>query len=97
MLRCCPAIFPELASEEAKRFDLLMLRLQLAVLLVEPGFERLKAQVRSIVGMLEDSSNIPMVREQMPLIDAVAGEEWWHDVTVPMLETARSVFGCSSS
>jgi type I restriction enzyme R subunit len=76
-------------DEEAKRFDLMMLHLQLAVLNVEPGFERLKKQVRSIVGMLEDKSAIPMVREQLPLIDAVAGEEWWQDVTVPMLETAR--------
>jgi type I restriction enzyme R subunit len=70
-------------DEKAKRFDLLMLRLQLAVLHVEPGFERLRDQVRNIVGMLEDKSNIPMVREQMPLIDAVAGEEWWQDVTLP--------------
>jgi type I restriction enzyme R subunit len=76
-------------DEEAKRFDLLMLHLQLTVLNVEPGFERLKEQVRSIVGMLEDKSAIPMVREQLSLIDAVAGEEWWQDVTVPMLETAR--------
>jgi type I restriction enzyme R subunit len=76
-------------DEEAKRFDLLMLNLQLAVLHVQPGFERLKEHVRSIVGMLEDKSSIPMVREQMPLIDAVAGEDWWQDVTVPMLETAR--------
>lgn len=76
-------------DEEAKRFDLLMLHLQLTVLHVEPGFERLKEQVRSLVGMLEEKSSIPMVREQMALIDAVAGEEWWEDVTVPMLETAR--------
>lgn len=76
-------------DEEAKRFDLMMLHLQLAVLHAEPGFERLKEQVRSIVGMLQDKSNIPMVREQMVLIDAIAGEEWWQDVTVPMLETAR--------
>src|SRR5262249_29511319 len=48
-------------DEEAKRFDLLMLHLQLAVLHVEPGFERLKDQVRSTVGMLEDKSSIPMV------------------------------------
>lgn len=41
-------------DEEAKRFDLLMLNLQLSVLHVQPGFERLKEQVRSIVGMLED-------------------------------------------
>ena len=78
-------------TEEAKRFDLLMLNLQLAALHVKPGFERLKEQARSIVGMLEDKSSIPMVREQMALIDAVSGEEWWQDVTVPMLETARKL------
>src|SRR5262249_45982396 len=72
-----------------KRFDLLMLNLQLSVLHTQPGFERLKEQARAIVGMLEDKSSIPMVREQMPLIDAVAGEEWWQGVTVPMLDTAR--------
>lgn len=76
-------------DEEAKRFDLLMLHLQLAVLDVEPGFERLKEKVQTIIGMLEDKDNIPMVREQMPLIQAVASEEWWADVTVPMLDTAR--------
>jgi type I restriction enzyme R subunit len=76
-------------DEEAKRFDLLMLHLQLAVLHVEPGFERLKEHVRAIVGSLEDKDSIPMVREQMVLIQAVAGEEWWADVTVPMLETTR--------
>ncbi len=76
-------------DEEAKRFDLLMLHLQLTVLHVEPGFERLKEKVRAIVGSLEEKSSIPMVREQMELIEEVAGEEWWTDVTVPMLEVAR--------
>jgi type I restriction enzyme, R subunit len=76
-------------DEEAKRFDLLMLRLQLAVLHAEPGFDRLKEQVKSIVGALLDKGSIPMVREQMALIESVAGDEWWQDVTVPMLETAR--------
>ncbi len=76
-------------DEEAKRFDLLMLRLQLAVLNAEPGFDRLKEQVRSIVGLLLEKGSIPMVREQMVLIESVAGEEWWQDITVPMLDTAR--------
>ncbi len=76
-------------DEEAKRFDLLMLRLQLAILNAEPGFDRLKEQVRSIVGLLLEKGSIPMVREQMVLIESVAGEEWWQDVTVPMLDTAR--------
>jgi type I restriction enzyme R subunit len=76
-------------EEEAKRFDLLILSTQLAILRAEPAFDRLRDQIREIVGMLEDKSSIPMVREQMVLIQAVAGEEWWQDVTVPMLEMAR--------
>ena len=30
-----------------------------------------------------------MVREQMPLIQDVQTDEWWQDVTVPMLESVR--------
>lgn len=32
---------------------------------------------------------IPMVREQMSLIQDVQSDEWWQDVTVPMLEVVR--------
>ena len=32
---------------------------------------------------------IPAVEACCDLIEAVAGDDWWHDVTVPMLETAR--------
>ena len=76
-------------EEEAKRFDLLMLNLQLAVLRVEPAFKRLSDQVKAIAGLLEEKSSIPMVREQMPLIQDIQTDEWWQDVTVPMLENVR--------
>jgi type I restriction enzyme R subunit len=76
-------------GEEAKRFDLLMLNVQLAVLRSEPRFERLKHQVIEIAGMLEEKGAIPMVRAQMALILDLQTEEWWQDVTVPMLEGAR--------
>jgi type I restriction enzyme R subunit len=76
-------------DEEAKRFDLLMLNIQLAILRAEPTYERLRDRVRSIVELLLEQGSIPAVREQMPLIEALAGEEWWQDVTVPMLEVAR--------
>src|SRR5207237_1015697 len=75
--------------EEAKRFDLLMLRLQLAVLLAEPSFERLRDQVKDIAGLLEEKASIPMVKAQMELIQAVQADEWWENVTAPMLEAAR--------
>jgi type I restriction enzyme, R subunit len=76
-------------NEEAKRFDLLMLRLQLAVLKSEPGFERLRNQVMEIAGLLEENGAIPMVKAQMALILDLQTEEWWQDVTVPMLEGVR--------
>ena len=79
----------EAEDEEAKRFDLLMLNLQLAVLRIEPAFKRLSDQVKAIAGLLGEKSNIPMVHEQMPLIQDIQTDEWWQDVTTPMLETVR--------
>ena len=76
-------------DEEARRFDLLMLRTQLAVLHAEPGFARLQQLVQQIAGLLAEQAAIPMVKHEMVLIEALQGEEWWADVTVPMLEAAR--------
>jgi type I restriction enzyme R subunit len=76
-------------GEEAKRFDLLVLNLQLAMLRAEPGFARLRVQVKELAGLLEEKSAIPMVRDQMALIQDVQTDEWWQDVTVPMLEGMR--------
>ena len=76
-------------GEEAKRFDLLVLNLQIAMLRAEPGFARLRDQVRELAGLLEEKSAIPMVREQMALIQDVQSDAWWQDVTVPMLEGMR--------
>lgn len=76
-------------AEEAKRFDLLVLNLQLALLRAEPAFERLRNQVKDIAGLLEEKSAIPMVRDQMALILDVQTDEWWENVTTPMLETLR--------
>jgi type I restriction enzyme, R subunit len=75
--------------EETKRFDLLILNLQLGLLRSAPGFERLRDQVKAIAGLLEEESAIPMVRAQMALIQEVQTDEWWINVTVPMLELVR--------
>ncbi|MBB4739030.1 type I restriction enzyme R subunit [Actinoplanes octamycinicus] len=75
-------------GEEAKRFDLLTLRLQLAVL-GEPGFDALHAQVQDIANALLNQTTIPAVAAQQQLLEELAGEEWWVDVTLPMLETMR--------
>ena len=76
-------------DEEAKRFDLLMLNLQLAVLRQEPSFARLRDQVKGIAGLLQDKASIPMIQAELPLILDLQTDEWWQNVTVPMLETVR--------
>jgi type I restriction enzyme, R subunit len=65
----------EAEDEEAKRFDLLMLNLQLAVLRAEPMFERLRDQVKAIAGLLEEKAAIPMVRQQLLLIQELQTDE----------------------
>jgi len=76
-------------GEEAKRFDLIILKLQLSRLLGEPGEERLRRQVQEIASGLLEQLSIPVIRERAELLEALAGDEWWIDVTLPMLEHAR--------
>ena len=76
-------------EEEAKRFDHLLLRLQLTVLRRDPSFERLREQVKAIAALLEEKAAIPMVQTQIVLIQMIQTDDWWQDVTAPMLETVR--------
>lgn len=56
---------------EAKLFDLLILRLQLARLRSETTFTGLRKRVEEIANLLSEMDSIPMVREQMPLIQSL--------------------------
>jgi type I restriction enzyme R subunit len=83
-----PSAFED-ENEEAKRFDLLMFRLQLAVLRAEPEFSRLRDQVRQIAEALEDQSSIPMIQAQLPLIQELQTDKYWEAITAPMLNVVR--------
>ncbi|MGV9450112.1 DEAD/DEAH box helicase family protein [Streptomyces sp. NPDC003635] len=76
-------------GEEAKRFDLLAYRLQLAALEGGPDYGRLRARLQELAEALLGKRNIPVVRDRAELLEAVADEAWWQDVTVPMLEHVR--------
>ena len=76
-------------DEEAKRFDMLVLRTQLAILQARPDFLALRERMRAIASALEEQDAIPAIREHMVLIQSIAGEDWWVDVTIAMLENAR--------
>ena len=76
-------------DEAAKRFDLLLLRLQLALLAGDPGVERLRSQVQAVATALLEQTAIPVIKAQELLLRDAAGDEWWVDVTLPMLELLR--------
>ena len=73
----------------AKQFDILILRAQLAILRVEPTFAGLRTKIVQIAGLLEELSNVPMVAKELALIHEIQGEDFWQDITAPMLETVR--------
>lgn len=76
-------------DEEAKRFDMLVLRAQLSILQATSGFPGLREKIQAIASALEEQMAIPAIKAEMVLIQSVASDDWWEDVTVPMLETVR--------
>jgi type I restriction enzyme, R subunit len=76
-------------TEEAKRFDLLMFSLQLALLKGSKRFDTLKKQLLEITSALEDQTGIPAIAHQAVLIEEIQTDQWWEGVTVPLLELVR--------
>lgn len=78
-------------EEDAYRFDLLMARLQLELLLggsSAPSVQDLKARVQEQVELLMKNQN--PVKAKAATINAVRSKEFWAGVTVPSLEEART-------
>lgn len=77
-------------DEAAKRFDLLILRRQLAQLESDTvAAERIREKVQAIASALLTKTAIPAVKAQDVLLDEISSDPWWVDVTLPMLELAR--------
>ncbi|MCY3637448.1 MAG: DEAD/DEAH box helicase family protein [bacterium] len=76
-------------QEEAKRFDVVMLHAELGLLRGE-SFKQQRNRIMKVASALEDlGTRIPAVVEQRELIIDIQTEEWWVDLTYPMLEDAR--------
>lgn len=80
---------PDDGDEFARRFDLLLLNLQLGTLEHSPLVPRWSDQVKEIASGLEDKESIPLVKQQMALIQELQTDEFWEDITLPMLEDVR--------
>ena len=73
----------------ARQFDHLVLSTQLAVLRAEPGFNALRERITAIASQLEELGKVPMVKAQLAFIAEVQTEEYWQDITLPLLDDLR--------
>jgi type I restriction enzyme R subunit len=74
--------------EDAKRFDVIMLGAELALVRGEP-FERQRQIVMKVAAALEEQQAIPAIAQQLELIQDIQHDEWWIDATYSMLEEIR--------
>ena len=79
----------EVPDELAKRFDIMLLRMQLDVLNKKPQSADLVLKIISIAELLEQKSSIPAVAAQLGLIQEVQTNEFWEQVTLLTLEKVR--------
>ena len=80
---------PDEDDEFARRFDLLVLNLQLIILKKSSAQAGYIEKVKKLASGLEDKASIPSVKAEMELILELQEDEWWQDVTLPMLEDVR--------
>lgn len=77
-------------DEMAKRFDLIVLSGQLAIIESnDSGLTSHRERVQTIADGLLEQLTIPKIREKEELLREVASEDWWVDITPEMLEDAR--------
>lgn len=77
-------------DDKAKRFDLLVLRWQVATLTGQVvDAEKARRGVQDLAEALLPKTNIPLVAAQAELLERVVSDEWWDGVTLPMLDDVR--------
>jgi len=72
-----------------KYFDYLILKIQLGVLNSDPATAKLIETVKTIATDLELVATIPAVKKQLVLIEVLQTDDYWQDITLPMLEVVR--------
>ena len=73
----------------ARRFDLLLYQMQLALLRSESRFASLQSKLLRLASALEEQHNNPIVAKELDLIQQLLRQEWWQDLTLAQLEEVR--------
>lgn len=79
----------EINEELAKRFDHLILQIQLEYLKHQKLPEPLRLNVMDIASNLETKASVPNVAKQLTLLQEIQTDAYWQYITLPMLEEIR--------
>lgn len=79
----------EINEELAKRFDHLILQMQLEYLKRQKLPESLRLNVMEIASNLETTASVPNVAKHLTLIQEIQADAYWQYITLPMLEEIR--------
>ncbi len=84
-----PLVVKSTDDEGAKKFDLLVLNIELSLVNPEKRAERSKKDVARIAQSLMEKASIPQVAAKMSIIKEVALSAFWENLTIPNLERVR--------
>ncbi|MBQ0022475.1 MAG: DEAD/DEAH box helicase family protein, partial [Prevotellaceae bacterium] len=76
-------------NEAAKKFDVLMLQLQLEKVDSTVNADKARSSVITLAQMLEEKASIPLVKSRMNTIREVQTVEFWESVAIDRLEKVR--------
>ena len=84
-----PLLVPGFENEAAKKFDVLMLNIQLSFVDSEVSAEKSKVYVENTAQHLQERASIPQVAAKMALINEIADHKFWETATMSKLEFVR--------
>ena len=84
-----PIVLEADTDELAKRFDLILLDIQLKTKTGEKAIEELTKRVRLTASKLSKKGSIPKVAEKMDIIRNAQEENFWKGVEIPIIEKIR--------
>jgi type I restriction enzyme R subunit len=79
----------DIGDEDAKRWDYLLMRAEVALLDGTKDFLTHQAAIQEAAEDLLGRASIPEVKKVLTLLQAVASSEYWQDITMDMLEEIR--------
>lgn len=81
--------YTEDTDELAKRFDLIVFQLELAILQQSKKQVRYIENINNIGNLLFTKRNIPAVASKLPTINAIISDDFWQNISLLQLEKTR--------